>query len=229
MRHDTILEMNSRIPAKKGAKPSKKSRARGKARAQAAPKLRKYVLTGGTSVGKTTIIDMLAKLKHPTFPEFSRIIINRELKKDDGILPWTKPALFQEMYAKEQAREEIDIEKYMHGDKDYIFMDRCVVDGIAFCQHAGVPIPGEIGSHMQKLRAEARDYDLIFILGPLDQYHFDEGRVMKPEESLSIQGLLEKAYIEYGYELIPVPFMPPEDRVRFILEKVREFEKIATF
>ncbi len=197
-------------------------------------KLRKYVLTGGTSVGKTTIIDMLAKLEHPTFPEFSRIIINRELKKDDGILPWTKPALFQEMYAREQVREELDIEKYLHGvqgkaglqvgKKDYIFMDRCIVDGIAFCQHANVPVPREIDSHIQKLRAGTQDYDLIFILGPLDQYHFDEGRIMKPEESLSVQSLLEKAYIEYGYELIPVPFMPPQDRVKFILEKVEGFE-----
>ena len=76
--------------------------------------LRKYVLTGGTSVGKTTVIDLLAKLGHPTFPEFSRIIINRELKKEDGILPWTKPAIFQDIYAKEQVQEELDIEKYLH-------------------------------------------------------------------------------------------------------------------
>ena len=130
------------------------------------PKLRKYVLTGGTSVGKTTVIDLLAKLGHPTFPEFSRIIINRELKKDDGILPWTKPALFQDMYAKEQVREELDIEKYLHQMssgtdtgtksnaklKDYIFMDRCIVDGIAFCQHAKVKIPSEIDTHIRKLR-----------------------------------------------------------------------------
>jgi predicted ATPase len=199
-------------------------------------KLRKYVLTGGTSVGKTTIIDMLAKLGHPTFPEFSRIIINKELKKelkkDDGVLPWTKLALFQDMYAREQVKEEIDIEKYMHGkhakkpriQKDYIFMDRCIVDGVAFCQHAQVAIPEEIDSHIKMLRADKQDYVLIFILGPLEQYHFDEGRVMKPEESLSIQILLEKAYANYGYELIPVPFMPPEERVKFILGKVEEFE-----
>lgn len=201
-------------------------------------RLKKYVLTGGTSVGKTTIIDLLAKLGHPTFPEFSRIIINRELKKEDGILPWTKPAFFQEMYAKEQVREELDIEKYLHqmsGEndtytkskaklKDYIFMDRCIVDGVAFCQHAKVSVPHEIESHVQKLRRDGQDYNLIFILGPLDTYHFDEGRILKPEESLSIQAMLEQVYLDYGYKLIAVPFMTPMQRVEFILEKVKEFE-----
>lgn len=194
------------------------------------PKLRKYVLTGGTSVGKTTIIDLLARLDHPTFPEFSRIIINRELKKEDGVLPWTKPAMFQDMYAKEQVREEMDIEKYLHkahdgtDEKDYIFLDRCIVDGIAFCQHAKVPIPDEINNHVQKLRLEGQDYDLVFILGPLNTYHFDEGRVLKPEESLSIQATLEKVYADYGYKLIAVPFMTPMQRVEFILEKVKAYE-----
>ncbi|MCF7865203.1 MAG: ATP-binding protein [Candidatus Pacebacteria bacterium] len=203
--------MNSKIPAE-----NKK------------PKLRKYVLTGGTSVGKTTIIDLLAKLEHPTFPEFSRIIINRELKKEDGVLPWTKPDIFQDMYAKEQVREEMDIEKYLGNtreEKDYIFMDRCIVDGIAFCQHAGVVVPHEIDNHIQKLRKNGQDYNLIFILGPLETYHFDEGRILKPEESLSIQAMLEKAYVERGYKLIPVPFMTPQERVDFIFAKIKEYEE----
>ena len=105
-------------------------------------------------------------------------------------------------------------------------MDRCIVDGIAFCQHAKVPVPSKIDSHIQKLRKNEQDYDLIFILGPLDTYHFDEGRPFKPEESISIQAMLEKAYSDYGYKLIPVPFMTPLQRVEFILEKVREFEQL---
>lgn len=185
-------------------------------------RFKKYVLTGGTSVGKTTVIDLLAKLGYATFPEFSRAIINRELKKGDGVLPWTKPALFQEMYAKEQVDEENQIEKYLQAQKSHIFMDRCIIDGIAFCQHAKVAVPQEIDDHVKKLRTAGQDYDLIFILEPLEQYHFDEGRVLKPEESLAIQGLIENAYTDYGYSLISVPFMSPEERVKFILEKVRE-------
>ena len=44
--------------------------------------LRKYVLTGSVSVGKTTVIDLLSKQGFATFPEFSRAIINEELKKE---------------------------------------------------------------------------------------------------------------------------------------------------
>lgn len=195
------------------------------------PKLRKYVLTGGVSVGKTTVVDLLSKLGYATFPEFSRAIINRELKKEDGILPWNNPAVFQNMYAEEQVKEENEIEKYLTQARidgqfsKTIFMDRCIIDGIAFCQHANVPIPKEIDEHAQKLRNEGTDYDLVFILEPLEQYHFDEGRVLKPEESLAIQGLIEKSYKDYGYSLISVPFMSSEERVKFILEKVQEHEK----
>lgn len=194
------------------------------------PSVRKYVLTGGTSVGKTTVIDLLSKLGYATFPEFSRAIINEELKKENGVLPWINPSVFQDMYAKKQVVEENEIEKYLRqvptdGQlSNTIFMDRCIIDGIAFCQHAKVAIPQEIDEHVQGLRTARSDYDLILILEPLDQYHFDEGRVLKPEESLAIQGLITEAYKNYGYSLISVPFMSPEERVRFILEKVREFE-----
>jgi predicted ATPase len=106
-------------------------------------------------------------------------------------------------------------------------MDRCIIDGIGFCQHAKVAIPQEIDNHVKLLRNADANYDLIFIFEPLEQYHFDEGRVLKPEESLAIQGLIEKAYANYGYSLISVPFMSPEERANFVLEKVREFENFT--
>lgn len=204
-------------------------------------KLRKFVLTGSVCVGKTTVINLLSKQGYATFPEFSRALINEELEKEKAgfinpILPWTNPAVFQDVYAKRQVVEENRIEAYLKNKKlnskavdsidtsTCIFMDRCIVDGIAFCQHAKVAIPKEIDEHVQKIRNEDADYNLIFILEPLNQYHFDEGRVLKPDESLAIQGLIEKSYKDYGYTLISVPFMPPKERVRFILDKVLEYE-----
>lgn len=188
-------------------------------------KLKKYVLTGGTSVGKTTVIELLSKQGYTTFPEFSRALINEELEKEKSghpnpILPWTNPDAFQDVYAKRQVMEENQINA-----SNRIFMDRCIIDGIAFCQHAKVIIPKEIDEHIQKIRSEDSDYDLIFILEPLNQYHFDEGRVLKPEESLAIHGLIEKSYTDYGYTLVSVPFMSPEERVKFILEKVQNYER----
>lgn len=42
---------------------------------------KKYVLTGSVCVGKTTVIDLLSEQGFATFPEFSRALINEELKK----------------------------------------------------------------------------------------------------------------------------------------------------
>lgn len=200
-------------------------------------KLKKYVLTGSVCVGKTTIIEALSKLGYATFPEFSRALINEELKKEKGILPWNNPAVFQDMYAKKQVAEECDIEKYVvqsiatqdrannSSKNDCIFMDRCIMDAIAFSQFPQVPVPREVDEHVQRLRACGQDYDLIFLLEPLQQYENDPGRLLKHHESLTIQGLIEKSYKEYGYSLIPVPFMSAEERVKFILSKIESAQE----
>lgn len=188
------------------------------------PKIKKYVLTGGPCVGKTTVIDILAKRGNATFPEFARAIINREVKNGSDILPWKNAALFQDSYAKEQLAEELEIEKYLAG-QNRIFMDRCIIDGRAFCNFAKVSIPDEIDRHVAFLAENGAKYDVIFMLDPLDAYHFDDGRVFKPEESQLLHDLVAETYAHYGYTLIRVPFLPPEARADFILEKVREFEE----
>lgn len=184
-------------------------------------KIRKYVLTGGTSVGKTTVLDLLSGHGHPTLPEFCRTIINDELAKEDGILPWKKPAEFQDMYAKRQMKEELNIASYA-GEKDYIFMDRSILDAKAFCLQYKTLLPLEIDMHARILERTGQRYDLIFILEPLETYHNDPGRVMSAEESASAQNYIKQVYAEYGYETISVPFMPAEERVKFILEKADE-------
>ncbi len=50
--------------------------------------MKKYVLTGGPSVGKITVIEILAKRGYKILPEVARMIIEEERIKGTDILPW---------------------------------------------------------------------------------------------------------------------------------------------
>lgn len=89
--------------------------------------MEKYILTGGPSTGKTTLLCELEKLGYAVVPESARSIIAEEINKPDGILPWTDLHEFQKLVFARQLRRENEavISRY-----DKIFHDRSLVDGM---------------------------------------------------------------------------------------------------
>ncbi|HEY1037402.1 MAG TPA: ATP-binding protein [Candidatus Paceibacterota bacterium] len=189
-------------------------------------RIRKYVLTGGPCVGKTTVINIFAERGFSTVPEVARAIIERELEAGSDILPWKNTERFQHAYAEEQRRAELTLPEHIEHaqDRRAVFMDRSIIDGQAFCVFGNVPVPEITPAHVSELRDRNDEYDVIFILDPLERYEFDDGRVFKPEESLKLHELVREAYEYYGFQTVRVPLLPPEDRADYILSKVREFQ-----
>lgn len=199
-------------------------------------KILKFVLTGSTSVGKTTVIEILKKRGYSTVPEFSRVVIEEEQAKGSDILPWKKTEEFQQLYAERQLREESNIERFLTetdsvsihaspetASPDLLFMDRCMIDGRAFCIFGSVAIPREIDIHLQKLHDSGEMYDLVFLLDHLPTYTFDSGRKFDEEESKCIQKHIQDAYKHYGYTFITVPYMEPEARADFIVKQAQMY------
>lgn len=198
-------------------------------------KIFKIVLTGSTSVGKTTVIEILKKRGYSTMPEFSRVLIEEEQARNGDIFPWTQPSVFQDMYAKRQYKEESNLDSFLTDlDKAKLyttsdstepvtlFMDRCMIDNLAFCSFNSIPTPKEVDDFVQRLHSQDETYSLIFILDHLPTYTLDSGRKINQEESRVIQGYIRDAYKSYGYEMISVPYMEPERRADFILKKSLE-------
>lgn len=169
--------------------------------------MKKYVLTGGPSVGKTTVLTLLKEKGYLVLPESARPILEQEQAKEDGILPTNNPEKFQEMVAIRQAEKEKDLEG------DIAFLDRSLIDGYAYCILSNVSKPKLIEQYAYNA------YEKIFILDRLP--FIDDGtRWEDSEKAQKIHKIIEDTYKNFNYELITVPVLPPEERVQFILERL---------
>ncbi len=170
--------------------------------------MKKVVITGGPSIGKTTVIELLAARGYATVPEAARLVIIEERVKDSDLLPGKNLAGFQEVVVQKQLALEAAAEG------EIVFLDRSVVDGVAYCRLGNVPVPPEIHT-VGKNR-----YDHIFLLDSLGIYVEDGVRSKDLEDAEQLQLLVEEAYKEFGYAIVRVPVLTPEERVDFILARI---------
>lgn len=127
------------------------------------------------------------------FQEFEISIFNRQLEKENQL--------------KTKDSEEL------------LFLDRGIIDTVAYCQIYLGFIPKKISSQNQNL---ANRYNLIFVLDKLPFMH-DGLRIEKGEaEAEKIHTEIIKTYAEYGYSIIKVPVMPIEKRADFILDYIQK-------
>lgn len=171
--------------------------------------MKKCVLTGGPSVGKTTVIELLASRGYTIVPEAARMIIEEERVKQSNILPYKNIQAFQQRVAERQ----FELEAKARGN--IIFYDRGIVDGYAYCKINNVPAPQSVIEH-----AKGR-YDIVFFLESLGTYMEDGIRSRKLEDAERIHAQIKEAYLEFGYNPIVVPVLPPEQRMEFILNMVK--------
>ena len=127
------------------------------------PKFRKinnsnwYVITGGPSSGKTTVLKELAKLGYVVYPEAARVFIDKEMKKGKSLKEIRgNEAEFQRKVLK----IKVEVEKTAPKDK-IVFFDRAIPDSIAYYQIAGLN-PQEVLRFCPK-----RKYKKIFFLEQL--------------------------------------------------------------
>ena len=172
--------------------------------------MKKYVLTGGPSIGKTTLIEILVSMGYSIVPEAARMVIEQERVKKSEALPWKNVKLFQEKVADQQ----IKLEEVAEGN--FVFMDRSIIDGAGYCKLGNVETPKIIGE------VARNRYDKIFVLNPLPNFENDGIRFEDVEMAKKVHQYIIDAYINFGYEPIFVPVLPPKERVEYILEKIAQ-------
>lgn len=172
-------------------------------------KTNKYVLTGGPCVGKTTILELIARLGIATVvPEAARYVIEIEQSCGGDALPWKDNAKFQQRVMNAQLEFESSL------SEGIAFLDRGLIDGYGYCNHFGTKTP-------DGLIELAKDrYEKIFLLDQLTDYINDSSRLESFEEATRIHEAIANAYISLGYEVIRVPVLSPEERVKFIIERI---------
>jgi len=170
-----------------------------------------YVITGGPSSGKTTVLKELAKLGYIIYPEAARVFIDKEMKKGKSLKEIRRnEAEFQRKVLK----IKIEVEKAASKDK-IVFFDRAIPDSIAYYQIAGLD-PKEVLKFCQE-----KKYKKIFFLEqlPFDQ---DYARIENGKTIEKLNKLLKESYKNLGYEVITIPAMSVKERVQKILSEIKE-------
>lgn len=169
----------------------------------------KIVITGTTCAGKTTTLNILKDKKFTIIPESALEIIEEEQKKGDkAILPNTDVEKFQILVFNRQMELEKDLD-----EKEIYLLDRSLVDIYGYANFYNVKYPEEIKT------LSPNRYDKVFHLEPLD---FCDGKFgfEDRETQLAIDKMIRKAYKDFGYTPIIVPFMSVEERIDFILKEI---------
>ncbi|RTK95120.1 hypothetical protein EKI60_01545 [Candidatus Saccharibacteria bacterium] len=170
-----------------------------------------YVITGGTSSGKSTIIAELKKLGHTVFDESARVIIDAGLAAGKTV---------EQVRADERAFQEavlqkkIDIEQ-AHDQSLLTFFDRGMHDTEAYFKHYGWEL-----SEAVKEASRGSTYNKVFLLDQLPNFEKDYARTEGEGFSDTISKLLHEAYEANGMKPIRVPVLPIPERVKFILDNL---------
>ena len=168
-----------------------------------------YVITGGPSSGKTTVLEELAKLGYLIYPEAARIFIDKEIAKGKSLKEIrSDEAKFQ----REVLKMKIRVENSAPKDK-IVFFDRAIPDSIAYYQICGLNLKEVLKFCQNKV------YRKIFFLEqlPFDQ---DYARIEDNETIKKLNKLLKESYQDLGYEVINIPAMSVKERVQKILTEI---------
>ncbi|MBS2003778.1 MAG: ATP-binding protein [Cyanobacteria bacterium SZAS LIN-5] len=168
------------------------------------------VITGGPSVGKTTIVSMLGALGYPIVQEFATAII-----KEGEFLPWVDRAAFQA----EVLRRQVAAEQALQDTHEPIFLDRGLFDGEAYYIYDQLEIPKAFST------LDASKYTVAFLVEELPFFEVNHVRRENLSFTKEISVILERCYTSRNVEVIRVPAMQPQERIDFVLEEVKRLQR----
>lgn len=171
--------------------------------------MKKYVLTGSPSCGKSSVIIALEMLGEHVVHEAATDVIR--YKQAQGIeKPWEE-ADFQEDHYKLQQRREARIPQGI----DRVFIDRGIADGLAYIAE-GHELAHKVRGHAQEHR-----YEQIFLIEPLERTETNRVRREDRKEALSIGDKLLRIYKDLGYKPVIIGQGTVEERAKQILKAVK--------
>ena len=174
--------------------------------------MRRVVITGGPSTGKTCLVNTLNTKGYSTFNEVAREIIKDQLSIKSDKVPWKDVTGFSKLVLNKQ------VNHFNKALNDLTFYDRGIPDIIGYMNNANKVLFDELITHSKNLR-----YTHVFILPPWEEiYTTDNERRESFEEAMKLYKLIYQAYFSLKYEPIVVPKVDIEERIKFILNTLNE-------
>lgn len=172
-----------------------------------------YVVTGGPGSGKTALIEALAAAGLRTMPEAGRAIIQDQVQIGGSALPWADRSAFAELMLSWELRSH----REALAIAGPLVMDRGVPDVMGYLRLCGLRVP----DHVRKA-AELYRYNSRVFLAPWwpEIFAQDAERKQDAAEAQETGAVMERTYLELGYEVVHLPYASIEDRAAFVLERV---------
>jgi len=174
-----------------------------------------FVLTGGPSSGKSALIDALEQEGYARSVEAGRAIIQDQVLIGGHALPWDDRILFSELML------SWEMHSYHMAQRcaGPVFFDRGVPDVLGYLRLIGHPIPRQ----MQKAAETFRYNPKAFVAPPWREiFHQDRERKQDFDEAMRTYDAILATYPEYGYQLIELPRVSVDERVRFVLQSINQ-------
>ena len=178
--------------------------------------IEKIALTGAPGSGKSSIIKELEYAwNEKVIAEAAEDII-KYLQAKGNPKPWEIPD-FQDRILKLQLQREKQIEEL----EGRIFIDRGILDGLAYYQIQG-KMPSEA---MKKAIEDSKNrYKKVFLINLEDDCQKTGVRREDLEQAKILQELQYKNYTEAGYEVERIPYTRIEERTKRILRSLEQLK-----
>lgn len=170
-----------------------------------------FVLTGGPASGKSTVIKRLEQAGFTCSVEAGRGVIQDQVAIGGRALPWCDRAAFAELMLSWEMRSY----RRAQEKSGAVFFDRGVPDIVGYLRLVGLPVP----AHVEKAAKIFHYNRRVFIAPPWPEiFEQDSERKQTLDEAQRTYEEMVETYAGYGYELVELPRLPVEERVRFMLD-----------
>lgn len=169
-----------------------------------------FVITGGPSSGKSTVIRALKDMGYETTTELARHYI--DLQRMNG-RSTDEIRANQRQFQHKVLNLQVQLEKRID-PKELVFFDRALPDEVAYYKHFDLEPDEKLVEYLK-----IASYKKIFIMDllPLDS---DYARTEDHQAQVDIHNLIIDVYKKRGEPIVFVPVLPVKERVQFILDRL---------
>lgn len=172
-----------------------------------------FIVTGGPSAGKTSLLSAAAASGLSIWPEAGRAIIQSQLAIGGQGLPWADAALYAEL----MLDRDMQVHEAATARGDTCLCDRGVPDIVGYARLAGIART----EHFQRAAGLMRYNPTVFIAPPWrDIYAQDAERKQDWAEAVRTYETLAETYTGLGYRLAELPLADIPTRLAFVMETI---------
>lgn len=166
-----------------------------------------YVITGGPSSGKSTVIKLLKDLGYTTTHEVARHYIDLQQINGRSV---DEIRANQRQFQHKVLNLQIDLERRLD-PQEMIFLDRGLPDEMAYYKYFNLDPDEKLVEYLK-----TATYKKVFVMDllPLDK---DYARTEDVAAQKALHELIIESYTARSEPIVMVPVLPPKERVAFIL------------